>query len=389
MHTHMRLLIAAFAAALAMTAGAAITPGKFAAGPINDLALIYQGGTFRPDWTQSEFEPYVTHTFADGTRRWTFDGFLFLEFRRQGDVTYANGYGKGSTRADWEWLMNRIFERGKALDALDKCISQAKRELGDPGVKHKVVLMLPSPENGRADWGSVNGRRLNFNRIDDKQAAVEWYLQAIYDRFNRAGFKNLELNGFYWIEETTTSTGRELPTRVSRMVHKLGKLMYWIPFFGARNNDQGAAMGFDMVYLQPNYFVGEGLTTQRLTDAITNAKRVGSALEMEIDEGAYYQAKTHNEALANFDAYTTAYERAGVWQSASVAYYLGGTAWADMAKSSNRRDRQVIDRLARIIANRHSTLNAGQQVQKSPSTNGSQGSGNTTKKKWWQLDWHF
>ena len=111
---------------------------------------------------------------------------------------------------------------------------------------------------------------------------------------------------------------------------------------------------------------------------------------MEIDEGAYYQAKTHNEALAHFDAYTSAYERAGVWQSASVAYYLGGTAWADMAKSSNRRDRQVIDRLARIIANRHSTLSTGSQTQKAPAAKSDNSSGTTAaKKKWWQLDWHF
>lgn len=394
MHKTLTTLIMMVVATLLATASAQ-TAGTFARDPINDLALIYQGGTFRPDWTQSEFEPYVTHTFSDGTRRWIFDGFLFLEFRRQGNVTYANGYGTGSTRTDWEWLMDRIFESGKALDALDKCIAAAKSQLGDPGFKHKVVLMLPSPENGKTDWGRVNGRKLNFNSIDDKETAVEWYLQAIYDRFNKAGFKNLELSGFYWIEETTTQTGKELPTRVSSMVHKLGKRMYWIPFYGANNNDKGKSMGFDITYLQPNYFVTKGLTKQRLTDAINSALKVGSALEMEFDEGSYNNANEHDEALEHIEAYNEAFERYGVWKNASVAYYLGGTVWGDMAKSSRSRDRQVLEKLARHIADRHSTLStqkapaATTQSNTSKSTTTKSNTGNTEKKKWWQLDWHF
>ena len=46
---------------------------------VRDLALIYQGGVHRLDWTQEQFVPYVTHTFADGHKDWFFDGFLFLE----------------------------------------------------------------------------------------------------------------------------------------------------------------------------------------------------------------------------------------------------------------------------------------------------------------------
>lgn len=384
-----------------LATASAQTSGTFAIDPINDLALIYQGGTMRPDWTQSQFEPYVTHKFSNGKESWLFDGFLFLEFRRQGDVTYANGYGTGSTRTDWEWLMGRIFESGKALDALDKCITAAKNRLGDPGFKHKIVLMLPSPENGKTDWGSVNGKKLNFNKIDDKETAVEWYLQTIYDRFNKAGFKNLELSGFYWIEETTTQTGKELPTRVSKMVHQLGKRMYWIPFYGANNNDQGKSMGFDITYLQPNYFVYKGLTSQRLTDAVSKALKVGSALEMEFDESSYNNASEHDQALEHIEAYISAFERYGVWQKSSVAYYLGNYVWGTMANSSKSADRKVIEKLAQHIVDRHTTLqksSATTTVQKAASTttqkassttSNSSKSQSTTKKKWWELDWHF
>ncbi|WP_242489642.1 DUF4855 domain-containing protein [Bacteroides thetaiotaomicron] len=44
---------------------------------IKDLALIYQGGVHRIDWTSDQFLPYVVHQFADGHKDWLFDGFLF------------------------------------------------------------------------------------------------------------------------------------------------------------------------------------------------------------------------------------------------------------------------------------------------------------------------
>ena len=47
---------------------------------VSDMALIYQGGTHRPDWTEDELRPYVVHTFADGHTDWFFDSFLFFEF---------------------------------------------------------------------------------------------------------------------------------------------------------------------------------------------------------------------------------------------------------------------------------------------------------------------
>ena len=61
---------------------------------VRDLALIYQGGSHRIEWTQDQFVPYVTHTFADGHKDWLFDGFLFLEFNDGQGYAYASGGGE-------------------------------------------------------------------------------------------------------------------------------------------------------------------------------------------------------------------------------------------------------------------------------------------------------
>lgn len=45
-------------------------PKNYSINQIRDLVLIYQGGRHRPDWTAEQFVPYVTHTFADGSKDW-------------------------------------------------------------------------------------------------------------------------------------------------------------------------------------------------------------------------------------------------------------------------------------------------------------------------------
>ena len=56
---------------------------------ISDMALIYQGGTHRPEWTEDELRPYVIHTFADGRMDWFFDSFLFFEFTDNWQIAWS------------------------------------------------------------------------------------------------------------------------------------------------------------------------------------------------------------------------------------------------------------------------------------------------------------
>lgn len=111
---------------------------KYKTSKIRDLALIYQGGVQRIDWTPDQFVPYVTHQFANGTKDWLFDGFLFLEFADGKGHNYAYGYAKKQARKiEWEWLLDRLFEKGKALDALNQCIENEKK-------KHRKTILQTS-----------------------------------------------------------------------------------------------------------------------------------------------------------------------------------------------------------------------------------------------------
>lgn len=167
---------------------------------IKDLALIYQGGVHRIDWTSDQFLPYVVHQFADGHKDWLFDGFLFLEFTDGKGCGFATRYSdKNARKKEWLWLLDRLFEDGKALSALDRCIGTQIKEIGKPDFTHQIVLCLPEVLPGQKDWGEVDGEPMDFSRQEDQVKATRWYIDELMKRFKQAKYKHLKLSGFYWL----------------------------------------------------------------------------------------------------------------------------------------------------------------------------------------------
>lgn len=317
---------------------------------IRDLALIYQGATWRIDWTEKDFEPYVAHTFADGSREWLFDGFLFLDFGKDGTVKYIPEAGStGADKDDWQWYLDRVFEKGKSLDALDKYISRLKKELGDPGFRHKIVLTLVVPEYGKTDWGELDGVALDFNDDNDRVAAAKWYIDQMLERFNSAGYANLDLQGIYWLDEDLIHT-HSFPKFIAPYIHEKGLEFVWVPYFKARGYERHREMGFDISYMQPNHFFHNNIPDKRLDETIDVAIRNGMAVEFECDGDALSQ--NSDSKLDRMVAYIDAFERHGVFDSCPVAYYTGSKLFIEMRNNPSPENQAVMDRLARIIVNR-------------------------------------
>lgn len=325
--------------------------GNYAIGTIRDLALIYQGGQHRIDWTEEQFVPYVTHTFADGTKDWLFDGFLFLEITDGKGGTFSYGYTKKYTKKkDWKWLLGRIFEKGKGLDALDKCIESQKKEIGNPPFKHKIVLSLVIPLPNQKDWGCLNGRKMDFRFQTDKIRAVKWYIDELTARFNAAGYKNLELEGFYWLDEDM-ATCKDLPKYISSYIHDMDKKFMWIPYWNALGYHHWKKLGFDIIYQQPNHFFSRNIPDVRLDNACVRAQDYGMGMEFECDSRAL-SAGGEKSLYSRMEAYINAFERHDVYKNSAIAYYLGSYALLDFYKSESEKDKALVDRFARLIVNR-------------------------------------
>lgn len=344
------IIILFFISGAALSEAQEINSSAYKKYKIRDLALIYQGGVQRMDWTPDQFIPYVTHTFADGKKDWLFDGFLFLEFTNGKGYNYAYGYDKKQARkTEWEWLLNRVFEKGKALDALDKCISKEKKNIGNPGFKHKIILGLAVPLPKQKDWGEIDSDTLDFNFQEDQVKAARWYIDQLIARFSKAEYDNLELAGFYWVDEDI-ATSKDLPKYVSRYIHSKNKDFVWIPYWKAKGFDMWRELGFDIAYQQPNHFFDKAIPDSRLDEACKVALQHNMAMEFEFDSRASFAGKDsfYNRLLA----YIVSFENNGVFDRSAIAYYTGSRGMLDMYKSAAPEDAMIMDRLARHIVDR-------------------------------------
>ena len=363
-----KLFLAAMISVMAMAAVASSIdgPNPLHNCPIRDLALIYQGGTHRIDWNEDEIEPYVTHTFADGHEDWLFDGFLFLEFKDGRGVQYSPGYDSiNATRADWEFYLDRLFERGKALDALDKVIEKKKVTLGAPPFRHKVVLtvFVPLKTNGergktqngfctlpqQRPWGSIGSRALDLDCRQDQILAAQWFIDQLINRFAANGYKNLDLDALYWIDEDMVWTD-DFPKAITDYIHGKGLRFIWIPYYDAPGHERWRELGFDIAYQQPNHFFDKSIPDSRLYQAVDTARTYGMGLELECDERA--QSQIPDSWYDRMVAYVDAFEKTGSFAHTPMAYYTGYHLLLEFLRHPTPENRQLMDRLATLIISR-------------------------------------
>ena len=264
----------------------------------DDMMLIYYGNKKRMKWGKSELEKVVVHTFQDGHKDWFFPSFLYLEFKNDEGYKFGDnqpGEKGAATQKHWEWLLNRYFSTAynggefEGLKALDECIEDCKKTLGKPAFRHKVYLSVPSPCTDFTEWGSIkkNGKtiKLDFRKREHRLEAVKWFIDEVVRRFQAQHYKNITLEGLYWIEETTSMTSwhkdkntgewtnmtgekydyiyenkirksNDMLGDISNYIHSKGYNSYWIPFSGAYGNEKWKIYGFDRCDIQTGYFWG-------------------------------------------------------------------------------------------------------------------------------------
>ncbi len=330
---------------------ALLQPGE-ATGGIQNLGLLYNGhyadGT--GTWTKERVIPNISYVNKQGEPTdWLFDGVLYL------GLTSDNGRGFGATdaagkarKAEWDWYLNKTFNTGGDMSALNEATAEAGAKLGQPDHKTKVILMIPEPGEYQSDFGSLNGENLDFNvgtvgsaaSLDNRAKAIQWWVDEVQARWAAANYSNLELVGMYWLEEqiSTHPTGPEMVKRASDIVHNAGLKMFWIPHFLAYKAFMWKDVGIDAVSLQPNYFF-EKLDPSRLEDTADMAKRYGMSLELEFDD------RMINDAVfrERFIEYLNSGVDTGLMQQGYKAFYQGNNAVYNAANSADPATRVLYD----------------------------------------------
>ena len=266
-------------------------------GPYKD----YGGNPGYGNWSKADCKPYAAYVDESGRAQDVmFDSALFLaqSSPETGHLFIeSSDYGATpSNLADWQNYISKTIDRGGDMDALDAAVAETAAELGRPGLKMKVTVMVPFPDALCTDFGMLDGAALNLSGEADAQKALNWYLAEALRRFEAADYKNLEFAGFYWMHETNYRSS--LIRYASEKAQTLGYPMLWIPFYNASGWNRGGDMGLSAVALQPNHFFPSGGPSQdRIRDAAALAKMYGLGMELEMDDRVFNDLDKYNKYL--------------------------------------------------------------------------------------------
>ena len=330
-------------------------------GGIVDMALIYHGNARRLDWNKKQLSPHVSWLNPEtNTEEWLFDTFLFIEFKDPNGDLFAKGYrGEPAKRTVFEWFLNRIFEKGVAVDALNELLGETASRIGPPSIPRKVILTIPEPISGYKNWGELNGKPVDFDVQADRIAVAKWFIDNLMERWQEAGFDHLELAGFYWVAEEMgdNDIDLELMQATGKYIRELGKRFYWIPWWQAPGSGEWKNLSFDAAYQQPNHFFRDTIPQSRLDKACAFAKEHNMGMEMEWDARIW---KDKENFLPRMQAYLDVFENAGVIKNASMAHYMDNGGLYDLfMKIEEEKDedlRNIFNRYCSIIAGRQRTF---------------------------------
>ncbi|MBE3576334.1 MAG: DUF4855 domain-containing protein [Limnochordales bacterium] len=341
-------------------------PGTEASRGASNIILIYTGyyASGAGDWDLISALPYVAYgKMTPGEPGslpkiewvdWFFDTYLFLGLQAPSGRAFDSPLRAAPARMeDWQWYIDHLFEEGAQLGAFDEAVAFAKQKgLGPEDYRGKVIIMIPNPITSQRDFGDVDGdgKSENFSTIGQtsKQAsearikAVRWYVNQVLERWQARNYQNLELIGFYWVEEQVhTSALSETPTlrTVADDLHQQGYLLFWIPWFNAPGARNWKQYGFDVVIHQPNYMFNTKIPRDRLKEAADIARAYGMGVEIEADS-TILKSESGRERYLD---YLRAGVEYGYMQGAIKAYYQDARALQEAFFSWSPEVRRMYD----------------------------------------------
>lgn len=248
---------------------------------IKDILLVYTGDkSEQQTFTGDDFLPLVAYLNRQGEIKGRmFDTMLFLPFT-----------GLPCTSRGWDSYVEDLFAPGYQLQALEDTLAKINEATGGQE-KEKVILTVPYPDSNQLDF---NGKSLSFSEKNggrEKAAknrfeAVQGIYDKLLDKWNGAGFKNLELAGIYWNKESVNQTiygEAELVQKVAQMVRGNDQDFFWIPYYGAPGYGDWKSFGFTHVFLQPNYYATQAPSEDRMDRAADLARQYTTGIEIECD----------------------------------------------------------------------------------------------------------
>ncbi|MGE5623867.1 MAG: DUF4855 domain-containing protein [Methanocella sp.] len=334
-------------------------PNTPASANLSNIMLIYSGHYEPPvwgTWPMRDALPYVAYLDRNGkVQDWYFDAFLFLGLQSNRKRAFDSpARATAADKVDWQWYLDRLFADGQQIAAFNEATAYAGRELNQPDHKSKIIIAIPNPHTVLDDFGDVDGDGVSENftsndrtvdeAIRDRVKAVKWYVDQTLARLKEKNFRNIEIVGYYWLEEKINFNAKsEVPTiqAVAKYLHDKGLKFYWIPYFKASGFREWKDLGFDVAIMQPNYFFNANIPVSRFKETVDLAKQYNMGIEIE-GEGRMLEM-TGAQWRDRYYEYLNQGIAQGYMKGAIKAYYQGAKALLDASRISDPEIRRLYD----------------------------------------------
>ncbi len=292
---------------------------------------------------ENDLLPYTAYLDKNGQiKDFFFDSYLFLPCMDYGPSGARMHFDENNpTKSiDWTAYVDDTFAGGANVDALENAYGTTKKALGDTKSKAGVFFTLLYPGKKAINFGSLGGKSLNFSNTEDRKHAVKWMIDEQISRFEQRGYKNLELVGFYWLEEyIVDQDDAQILRYASDYLHSKGLKFVWIPWYKANGYERWDSFGFDVACMQPNLmWIGYNDPT-RVQSSVALSEQYGLSMEMECDGRVYT-----DEYFSRYLNYLDGGLNSSMMNSVKMYYQDGKTAvYYKACYSQNPQYRTVYD----------------------------------------------
>lgn len=340
--------------------------GTAASGGIHDLCLLYVGAEAKNSvhlYNVDKLRPLVGYVDPQGVVQDHFmDGFLLLAQYSpllNGRTFSDDLKGPPSQREDWLALFDQYFHPQGNLTALEACTAAMRAQMGASHAEViKVVLGIPSADQRCQDWDQQG---LSLAGAMQRVEVTRWAMQALIDRWSRAGFKGLTLSGFYYMSEQGAWNDPLLKI-FPGLCHEQGLRSFAIPGLTSSWLTEYSRVGFDCVALQSSHAFWKPWRRPAhyaLVSAGRIAREFGMGMEVELPYNILEPAG--QEKLRDY--LHMAYIQG--WAGAFKTYFHSYNLIKALAESENPAGRELYDELYRL-----SRISRRPEVESGPANHG-------------------
>ena len=356
--------------------------------PIADAAICYGGHSARNPylWTSERFEKTVLYTDENGQEHWLFDNMIMMELWDDDfKVTYsiANDGRYSSRKEHWQRQLDYWFDSENGFAALEKCIAEGAKRIGKPSSKRGIIFSLPDPvyfehytnamkgvNRNTVYWGEIDGVAMDFSKVEDRVKAYTWLVDAVRAKFAEAGYKYIELIGFYVLSEELSTPGSfryeykehdKTIKAVADYCHERNEGFYWVPYAMAPGIENSKNFGFDLVVMQPNYYWTDAKWSWDQIEKKIRDYGLGMELEFEGTHGepltssilsTLKNGKPNPHAARNkarFQEYLDNAKARGLHGDVPFVLYSGTNGLYELATSDDPADRATYHALCQFV----------------------------------------